>query len=171
MIQNQLKIVVLKTISNKELSGYDLIKEIHLTTGHWKPSFGSIYPLLKDLHSKKLVEVKEEGRRKIYSITPLGKKALKDILESRESIMKTMSKDFKVMESICSDKDKHTCQQFMNLIQKNEVPFAPISKESEELHRIMIILMTNGQLQKNTPAVRKILQETIHKLKKYDTKK
>ena len=66
MMSGYLRLIVMKTLANKKLSGYDLTKQIEKDTGTWKPSFGSIYPLLEKLLKEKLVDVEIEGRRKLY---------------------------------------------------------------------------------------------------------
>ena len=69
MMSGYLRLIVMKTLANRRLSGYDLIKEIESNTGTWKPSFGSIYPLLEKLLKEKLVDFKVEGRKKAYFLT------------------------------------------------------------------------------------------------------
>ena len=76
MMSGYLRLIVMKTLANRRLSGYDLIKEIESNTGTWKPSFGSIYPLLEKLLKEKLVDFKVEGRKKAYFLTNEGKKHL-----------------------------------------------------------------------------------------------
>jgi DNA-binding PadR family transcriptional regulator len=44
-----LKILVLTILNERPMSGYALMKEIERRTGFWRPSPGSIYPLLKSL--------------------------------------------------------------------------------------------------------------------------
>ena len=41
-----LRFLVLKMLSEKPMSGTEIIEEIQTQTGSWKPSPGSIYPLL-----------------------------------------------------------------------------------------------------------------------------
>ena len=41
-----LKFLVLKMINEKPMSGVEIVEEIEKQTGSWKPSSGSIYPLL-----------------------------------------------------------------------------------------------------------------------------
>ena len=66
-----LRIVILRMLMEKgELTGYDVIKEIERKTGCWRPSPGTVYPLLRDLESRGVVARREEGRRKVYYLTP-----------------------------------------------------------------------------------------------------
>jgi DNA-binding PadR family transcriptional regulator len=71
-----LKFLVLKMISKKPMSGVEIVEEIEKQTGSWKPSSGSIYPLLSSLHEKgftKELPVDELGIKR-YSFTVEGKK-------------------------------------------------------------------------------------------------
>jgi len=68
-----------------DLHGYELMKRIrHETRGSISPSPGNIYPALRELASKGLVNVRsDELGRKIYSITEKGREV---ILMKREFI-------------------------------------------------------------------------------------
>ena len=71
-----LKFLVLKMINEKPMSGAEIVEEIEKQTGSWKPSSGSIYPLLAHLHKKNLTEelpVDELGFKR-YTFTDEGKK-------------------------------------------------------------------------------------------------
>ncbi len=70
-----------------ELTGYDMIREIERRTGHWRPSPGTIYPLLRDLESRGVVARREEGRRKVYYLTPKGGE-LAERLEEAKSLLR-----------------------------------------------------------------------------------
>lgn len=72
-----LKIAILKLVSERPMHGYALMKEIERITGMaWKPSPGSIYPTLQDLQAHGLVSPREEGRKRVYEITPHGAEVL-----------------------------------------------------------------------------------------------
>jgi len=70
-----LKFLVLKMINEKPMSGAEIVEEIEKQTGSWKPSSGSIYPLLARLHEKGLTKelpTDEQGFKR-YSFTDEGK--------------------------------------------------------------------------------------------------
>jgi DNA-binding PadR family transcriptional regulator len=82
-----LKMIVLKIISKKPIHGYDIINEIEtVTRGHWVPSPGSIYPALDFLETKGYVSMEDIDRKKVYTITEEGKKALEAIDEKRRRL-------------------------------------------------------------------------------------
>ena len=71
-----LKFLVLKMINEKPISGAEIVEEIEKQTGSWKPSSGSIYPLLASLYKNgftKELPTDEQGFKR-YSFTDEGKK-------------------------------------------------------------------------------------------------
>ena len=85
MVYGLLKIIIMEALESESLSGYDLINNLGNQIGK-KPSAGSIYPILKELNKKKLISVKEEGRRKVYTLTKEGYLVIKGILKNRKEI-------------------------------------------------------------------------------------
>jgi DNA-binding PadR family transcriptional regulator len=51
--------------------GQELAVEIAKRRGE-KPNPGTIYPALKDLHKRGLIQVRSEGRRTVYELTKEG---------------------------------------------------------------------------------------------------
>ena len=69
------------------MSGAQLAEEIRARKG-CKPNPGTIYPALKELLSKKAIVVdRQQGKEKIYALTPLGK-------TQAESAAQTICKTF-----------------------------------------------------------------------------
>jgi DNA-binding PadR family transcriptional regulator len=69
------------------VSGKALVERItKLTDGCWKPSFGSVYPLIEKMEREGLIsEKKTPGKGKIYVLTAKGRKELQ---KRREKVMK-----------------------------------------------------------------------------------
>jgi DNA-binding PadR family transcriptional regulator len=166
MLKNQLKLIVLKKLEDKNLSGYDLIKEIYNSTGSWKPSFGSMYPLLKELHTNKLVTFKVVNRKKVYSITTLGKKTLKEALAASQTVIETMAKEFKMMENICNAHERKHLDIVIQKIHGDKALFGAFTDEMDQFQRIMMNFITDKQLKSREQEIKKILINTIIKLKK-----
>jgi DNA-binding PadR family transcriptional regulator len=79
-----LRYSILEMLSEKPMSGSEIISEFeNKTHGYWKPSPGSIYPLLSWLQDKGLLKElpREESGVKRYTLTELGKKFLKEEAE------------------------------------------------------------------------------------------
>ncbi|MEM1574056.1 MAG: PadR family transcriptional regulator [Candidatus Methanomethylicaceae archaeon] len=75
-----LRYQVLELLNEKPMSGSEIMNEIEKrTNGCWKPSPGSIYPLLAWLQDNGyIIEVKKEEGVKRYTLTEKGKQLLED---------------------------------------------------------------------------------------------
>ncbi len=72
-----LSFLILFMISKKPMHGQDIALELERRKG-CKPSPGTIYPALKNLHEQKLIKEKREGRHIMYELTSDGKKAFEE---------------------------------------------------------------------------------------------
>jgi len=87
---------VLELLSEKPLSGSEIINEIEKRTYHrWKPSPGSIYPLLSWMQDNNYVKElpAEENGMKRYTLTDNGKA----LLEEQREIKMKLRKEAKFM--------------------------------------------------------------------------
>ena len=81
-----LELAILGALKEKPMYGYELKKRLSYLLGHlWKISYGSLYPALKRLETKKAVEraytVKAKTRnRYVYRITPEGEETFQRLL-------------------------------------------------------------------------------------------
>jgi len=67
------KYLVLYVLRDRPLHGYGIMKSISELLGiGYVPSSGVLYPTLRLLEREGLVEVRTEGRRKVYALTPKG---------------------------------------------------------------------------------------------------
>ena len=86
-----LRFYVLKLLSEKPMSGSEIMQEIgKMSRGSWKPSPGSIYPLMAWLADKGYVEetpTVEKGIKR-YALTEQGKKFLEENAQRREEIQR-----------------------------------------------------------------------------------
>ena len=78
--KSPLKYIVLTMLRDKPKTGMDIIKELEkITFGLWRPSPGTIYPLLKILEEDGFVVHEKKDGRKIYSLTPKGEEVAKEV--------------------------------------------------------------------------------------------
>jgi len=88
-----LRYYVLKLLSVRPMSGSEIMSEIERRTGgRWRPSPGSVYPLLSRLQSKGyIVEVSgQEAGVKRYVLTDRGRAFLKGYIKRREEIRRRL---------------------------------------------------------------------------------
>ncbi len=78
---------VLYSLKKKPKSGYDILKEIEeKTEGHWKPSKGTLYPILNQLEKEELIKVNKVDIRSknIFELTDMGMELLKNTKNHRK---------------------------------------------------------------------------------------
>ena len=97
------KLLVLRVLSKDNNHGYGILKELEsMTSGCCVPTFGSIYPVLKELTRDGYAEVREDKqlqgaqKRRVYNLTPLGVEAYQVALEAWRS---TIPYIYKAIES------------------------------------------------------------------------
>ncbi len=81
MPRGLLRFIVLKFLSEKPISGVEIVERINQKTkGKWKPSPGSIYPLLLSLHRNGFISESSsnESILKQYTLTTEGRAFLKE---------------------------------------------------------------------------------------------
>lgn len=158
-----LTIIVMRVLSQAETTGYGLIKNIEKHTAFWKPSTGSIYPILKKLTKKGLIESKEKSGKKIYSLTKEGKRFLQKITKSKEQFMKKVIKEIKLFDAMTGENHSKAIIPFIEHIRDNHDALIHLNPELTEFRMALISLMKNPSKHKK---VKKVLKETAEKLKK-----
>lgn len=86
-------------VLHKPMHGYDIMQEVsRITNNEIQIGAGTLYTLLPRFEKEYYIElVKEENKRKIYQLTPLGKKKL---LKEKDRMLKQIQ----LLDEI--DKDK-----------------------------------------------------------------
>ncbi len=81
-----LKFLIIRIMRDRDLTGSQIMQifEEH-TRGKWKPSPGSIYPLLRNLEDEGIIEtIQIEGRSKVYRLTESGRKQLDIMMKQKQ---------------------------------------------------------------------------------------
>ncbi|MBI1935581.1 PadR family transcriptional regulator [Candidatus Woesearchaeota archaeon] len=90
-----LSFLVLKLISNRNMSGDEIREELKVRKGTM-PSPGTIYPVLKSLSQSGFIqEIKGKGKTKKYRITKKGEKEIKIATRKFCAIFYDMKDDFR----------------------------------------------------------------------------
>ncbi|MCA0294631.1 MAG: PadR family transcriptional regulator [Actinobacteria bacterium] len=67
---------VLALLAEADMHGYQIIQELaERSGGVWRPGAGSIYPTLRQLQEQGLIRSREEGSKRVFSITDLGRRS------------------------------------------------------------------------------------------------
>jgi len=70
-----LQMQILWILSRKPCHGYEMMKDLNVIKST-KITQGTLYPTLKRLVELKMIEIDEDGTRKVYHITERGKKTM-----------------------------------------------------------------------------------------------
>lgn len=104
--RGHLKFYILKLLLTEEFTGYGLMKRIKEETGFWKPSTGSLYPLLDVMKQQGLItETEEPGGGKRWSITSEGKSLYNEATDVRETLFENMRKSMLVFAKVFGRSD------------------------------------------------------------------
>ena len=72
--RGDVRLAILLLLDEQPRHGYEIITELaDRSEGRWRPSPGSIYPVLKRLSKEGLVQPSQEEGRRTFSLTPAGK--------------------------------------------------------------------------------------------------
>jgi len=74
-MRGMLSFYILWLLSKGPMNGQEISEELGKRRGS-KPTSGTIYPALKDLRTKGLVEMEKKGRTTIYKLSENGKEGL-----------------------------------------------------------------------------------------------
>src|ERR1700745_1834563 len=70
--------ILLRVLAEKPMHGYEIIRELEKKShGFWRPSPGSVYPTLQLLEEQDLVTSRDEGGKKVYTLTDAGSEEAK----------------------------------------------------------------------------------------------
>lgn len=72
--RGDLEPIILNLLHEKPMHGYEIIRTLEERShGFWRPSPGSVYPILQFLEEQDLVVSSEQNGKKTYTITTQGK--------------------------------------------------------------------------------------------------
>jgi len=100
--KGSLQLCVMALLSREEMYGYEIIKTLQRESdGFFDLKEGTLYPILYRLEDKKYVKSqwlrkdKSKPPRNYYTITPAGKKALKEAIIDFQDMVKSTEKILK----------------------------------------------------------------------------
>lgn len=162
MNQGYLRMLVLELLAAEERSGYALVKIIHERTG-WKPSYGSIYPLLERLEAGGFVTVREEGRSKVYALTAEGKRTAKEECATRSKAHAALIEQLDLLAGMGDEHAKDAADMLRQAHTQGRFPETP---ELVEMRREVFRIFRDGLDTKYRAELKEILLDTTRKLKK-----
>jgi len=83
-----LRLLIARLLRDRELTGTQIMGVIEeRSKGQWRPSPGSIYPLLSSMEEDEIIKtVKTEGRSKTYTLSEIGHDRFKEIFKHKSRV-------------------------------------------------------------------------------------
>lgn len=166
-MKGQLKYIVLRALEKENMSGYKIMSYLEKAIG-WKPSPGSVYPVLKDLLTHKWVSVKLEGKKKIYKLNIKGKQEINAFSKRNEEFLEHIRKNISAYEKFADKKETKDMIKFHKQMTKGELPFKWLTPELIEIRKEIVNTIGIKDETKKKLA-KKILKDTTKKLKELRT--
>ena len=103
-----LRLVILRLLRNRELSGTDIMNVLdERTEGIWQPSPGSIYPMLSSLEETgSIIVIRTEGRSKIYKLSDFGLEQLRETFKNKGDLGQKASMGPRLWEKLLEPVDR-----------------------------------------------------------------
>jgi len=132
-----LKLFMLKEIADLPSTGYSIIKKCEEKLGY-KPSAGSIYPMLKSLEKEGLIVAKKEGRRIIYSASKKGLQFIDGIKKIREEFYKKLQSHIMATAEIFNDAElKNMADMFKKYPALKKILFLLNRMDDERANKLL----------------------------------
>jgi PadR family transcriptional regulator PadR len=97
-MRGYLSFTIMWILRKKEMYGQELAEELERMRGT-KPNSGTLYPALKELERKGMVETRKEGRKKIYRLTEAGHVGAMEACEYFFTVYEGMYKEYSEMKA------------------------------------------------------------------------
>lgn len=120
--------------------GYEIIKHVEQECTYWKPSPGSVYPILRKLKKAGLVAETDSGNRKVYKLTQAGRERVKKFDSYRSEMKGKMTALFRMMGEDTHITGFEKGFGLFEKIRKDPTKIRKAAKLREEFHRKMMEL-------------------------------
>lgn len=154
--------MVLRELSERALSGYDICTRIEKKIGK-RPSYGSIYPLLEKLSKEKHVSTKAIGRKKIYTLTKKGECMFEEMHQEHENLITNEMVRIKKVMGIL-EVDPGPMLSILERARKGEAPLGPVTAQMFRFRDQIFRMVQDGRVEKNAKQINAIITIAIKEL-------
>ncbi|GEM_PF-623567 len=164
-----LKYYILKLLSEEPLTGYGLMKRIEEETGFWKPSTGSVYPLLQALEEQGWLTHEGEAERKVYKLTEAGRQALEEAHHAKEEILDGLQRAFEIFRRVFGPEEVEPLQsRLQSLLRDESLGSERIPKALQSriilLRHVLLSLPYERLSEEELSAINCVLEEALDRL-------
>jgi DNA-binding PadR family transcriptional regulator len=164
MVGPSLSLFVLHTLASGPQTGYSLVKAIERSTGQ-KPSFGSIYPILEKLTHEGILAMKVDGRKKVYTLTPKGKRSAADLKTRHEELLGQMIAQSRMFCQVTGC-DPAPMVAMLERLKRGDDPLAGVSSNALALRDTLFTLSQDDRIKRHRKEINAILKDAVHRLER-----
>lgn len=132
-----LRPLVLLTLANAERSGYQLMQHLAQELGH-KPSPGSIYPLLQQLHREELVRIRIAGKAKHYALTAKGRGAVRGLTADHYGMLDRIRDTLHIYQAVAGKSITADLTEMFGRMRQGRPPFGSLTNEMVQLRSLAL---------------------------------
>ncbi len=133
--RGHLKFYVLRLLLDADLTGYGLMKAIEQDTGFWKPSAGSLYPLLSAMHDDHLIEeASESGGSPRWRITDEGRQTYEQAAETKDELLSSMRRSLVVFSKVFGSASLESLAERLDQWETGRTDFQTLGPLFMDLH-------------------------------------
>ena len=153
--RGHLKFYVLRLLREKRRTGYGLMKAIESETGFWRPSAGSLYPLLATLREAGLIrEVEEPDGTSRWRITPDGEATYAQAAETKQELLDSMRRSLVVFAKVFDATPIESLAQRLTTWHEGRPDFSALGPLFMDLHDLLWSLPSlSGEQEEQVQAV------------------
>ncbi|MCD6541626.1 PadR family transcriptional regulator [Candidatus Bipolaricaulota bacterium] len=129
-----LKFYILKLLLKGRYTGYGLMKAIEEETGFWRPSTGSLYPLLSRMREEGLIAEVEGPEGKRWEVTPKGRELYTKATEAKRKLFQDMRESMLVFAKAFGRTDLELLADRLGRLQEQRDDLGGIAILFLELH-------------------------------------
>ncbi len=162
-----LRFYILKLIGEASdgISGYALMKRIEAETGFWRPSPGSIYPLLAALEQAGLIHHRTEADKKVYFLTDKGRDGLARAQAAKDEAMEGVRRSIRVLGELFGTDVEADLAEHLEVV-RLRIP-AELRRSLYALRAILAEIFSRERSAEEAAGIEAILKRTIEELKGY----
>lgn len=170
MSRGFLRLYLLKLIGKAKegISGYALMKQIEEETGGWRPSPGSIYPLLGALEQAGLICHRSAGDKKFYSLTEKGRENLSRARAAREEAMDGVRRSIRVLGELFGEDVEADLMDHLGWAHR-DIPHE-LRRSFHELREVIAALLRQDLPTEKQEKIGEILGKATEELRGYVTR-
>lgn len=133
--RGHLKFYILRLLSEQRRTGYGLMKAIEDETGFWKPSAGSLYPLLTMMREAGLIcEIEETEGTSRWQITDEGRDTYAQAAETKRELLDSMRRSLVVFAKVFDAAPIESFAELLTTWNEGSMDFNSLGSLFTDLH-------------------------------------